>query len=94
MLEATYFSVIFLAHANFIIVVSNINKITTDTIYRAITKEDLSNLILNAIKSTRNIKKRTDCSIIYDYLSKLLPNLRLTKRYLKSIRILNKQQYT
>ena len=39
-----------------------------------ITIEDLDNIILNAIKSIRNIKKRPDCSVIYDYLSKLLPN--------------------
>ena len=28
--------------------------------------------MLNAIKSIRNIKKRPDCSVIYDYLIKLL----------------------
>ena len=45
-----------------------------ETIEEAITNEDLDNIILNAIKSIRNIKKRPDCSVIYDYLSKLLPN--------------------
>ena len=30
--------------------------------------------MLNAIKSIRNIKKRPDCSVIYDHLIKLLPN--------------------
>ena len=38
-------------------VVSNINDITIGTIDEAIANEDLDNLILNAIKSIRNIKK-------------------------------------
>ena len=54
-------------------VVSNINGIT-EIIDEAIVNEDLDNLTLNAIKSTRNIKKRLDCSVIYDYLIKILPN--------------------
>ena len=45
-----------------------------ETIDEAIANEDLDNLILNAIKSIGNIKKRPDCSVIYDYLIKLLPN--------------------
>ena len=53
---------------------SNMNDITTETINEAIVNEVLDNLILNAIKSIRNIKKRPDCSVIYDYLIKLLPN--------------------
>ena len=55
-------------------VVSNVNSITTETIGEAISNEDLDNLILNAIKSIGNIKKRPDCSTIYDCLIKLLPN--------------------
>ena len=46
-------------------VVSNIDDITKDTIDEAIANEDLDNLMLNAIKLTRNIKKRPDCSVIY-----------------------------
>ena len=61
-------------------VVSNINDITTETIDEAIANEDLDNLILNAIKSIRNFKKRPDCSVIYNYLIRLLPILRLTKK--------------
>ena len=61
-------------------VVSNINDIITETIYEAIANEDLDNLILNAIKSIRNIKKRLDCSAIYDYLIKLLPNSDINKK--------------
>ena len=45
------------------------------TIDEAISNEDLDNLILNAIKSIRNIKKKgPDCFVIYDYLIKFLPN--------------------
>ena len=83
-----YFSGIFLAHANFTRVVSNINDITTDTIDEAIANEDLDNVILNAIKSIRNIKKRPDCSVIYDYLSKLLPNSEIYEK-----NILNRLEY-
>ena len=61
-------------------VVSNINDITTETIDEAIANEDLDNLILNAIKSIRNIKKRPDCSVIYDYLIKLLPNSEINEK--------------
>ena len=61
-------------------VVSNINDITTDTIDEAIANEDLDNLMLNAIKLTRNIKKRPDCSVNYDYLSKLLLNAEINKK--------------
>ena len=61
-------------------VISNINNITTDTIEEAIANKDLDNLILNAIKSIRNIKKRPDCSVIYDYLSKLLPNSEINEK--------------
>ena len=59
---------------------SNINDITTETINKATANEDLDNLILNAIKSIRNFKKRPDCSVIYNYLIRLLPILRLTKK--------------
>ena len=54
----------------------------------AIANEDLDNLILNAIKSIRNIKKRPDCSVIYDYLIKLLPNSEINKE-----RISNRLEY-
>ena len=46
--------------------VSNINNITATTIDGAIASKDLDNLILNAIKPIRNIKKRPYCSVIYD----------------------------
>ena len=59
---------------------SNINDITTETINEAIVNEDLDNLTLNAIKSIRNIKKRPDCSVIYDYLIKLLPNSEINEK--------------
>ena len=73
---------------------SNINNITTETINEAIANEDLDNLILNAIKSIRNIKNRPDCSVIYDYPIKLLPNSEINeKKHLESIRILIKQEY-
>ena len=39
-----------------------------ETIDEATANEDLDNFILNAIKLIRNIKKRPDCSVIYDYL--------------------------
>ena len=61
-------------------VVSNTHDITTKTIDEAIANEDLDNLILNAIKSIRNIKKRPDCSAIYDYLIKLLPNSEINEK--------------
>ena len=38
-----------------------------ETIDEAIANENLDNLILNAIKSIRNVKKRPDCFVIYDY---------------------------
>ena len=69
-------------------VVSNINDITIETIDEAIANEDLDNLILNAIKSIRNIKKRPDCSVIYDYIIKLLPNSEINKE-----RISNRLEY-
>ena len=75
-----YFSGIFLAYAKFAMIDSNINDITTETINKATANEDLDNLILNAIKSIRNFKKRPDCSVIYNYLIRLLPILRLTKK--------------
>ena len=51
-----------------------------ETIDEAIANEDLDNLILNAIKSIGNIKKRPDCSVIYDYLIKLLPNSEIKEK--------------
>ena len=64
----------------FTMVVSNINNITTETIEEAVANEDLDDLILNAIKSIRNTKKRPDCSVIYDYLTKLLPNSEINEK--------------
>ena len=61
-------------------VVSNIKDITTEAIEEVIANEDLDNLILNAIKSIKNIKKRPDCSVIYDYLIKLLPNSEINEK--------------
>ena len=61
-------------------VVSNINDITTETADEAIDNDDLDNLILNATKSIRNIKKLPDCSVIYDYLIKLLPNSEINEK--------------
>ena len=46
----------------------------------AIANEDLDNLILNATKSIRNIKKLPDCSVIYDHLIKLLPNSEINEK--------------
>ena len=60
--------------------ISNINGITTQIIDEAIANEDLDDLILNAIKSIRNIKTHPACSVIYDYLSKLLPNSEITEK--------------
>ena len=54
--------------------------ITIETIDEAIANEDFDNLILSAIKSKRNIKKRPDCSVIYDYLIKLLPNSEVNEK--------------
>ena len=65
-------------------VVSNINDITMETIGVAIANIDLDNLILNAIKSVRNIKKYPDCSVIYDYLCKSLPNSETNKIYISN----------
>ena len=42
--------------------VSNINDITTETNIEAIAIDDLENLILNAIKSDKNIIKLPYCS--------------------------------
>ena len=42
--------------------VSNINDITTETNIEAIAIDDLENLMLNAIKSDKNIIKLPDCS--------------------------------
>ena len=51
-----------------------------ETIDEAIANENLDNLILNAIKSIRNVKKRPDCSVIYDINVNYNQILRLTKK--------------
>ena len=61
-------------------VVLNVNDITTETIEEAIASEDLDNLILNVIKLIRNIKKHPGCSVIHDYLIKLLPNSKINEK--------------
>ena len=60
------------------------NCITMETFEEIITNNDLDDLILNAIKSIRNNKKRPDCSSIYDYLSKSLSNSDITKELISS----------
>ena len=45
----------------------------------AISNEYIDDLIMNVIKSIRNMKKRPDGSSIYDYISKLLSNSNITK---------------
>ena len=64
------------------VVVSKINNITTETIIEGIAIEDLQNLILNAIKSEKNMIKLSDYSLSYDYLSKSPHHqiLKLTKK--------------
>ena len=61
-----------------------------ETIDEATANEDLHNLILNAIKSIRNIKKCPDCSVIYDYLIKILPN---TKKIINEENVSNRLEY-
>ena len=51
-------------------VISYINDTTAETIDGEIAKEDLDNVILNAIRSIRSI----ELLIIYEYLSDSLPN--------------------
>ena len=70
-ISLVYFSGIFLAYANFTMLVSNVNGITTETIDETFANEYLDNLVINALKLIRNIKKLPDCSVIYDYVSKL-----------------------
>ena len=55
-----------------------------ETFEEIITNNDLDDLILNAIKSIRNNKKRPDCSSIYDYLSKSLSNSDIRKELISS----------
>ena len=45
----------------------------------AISHEYIDDLIMNVIKSIRNMKKCPDCSSIHDYISKLLSNSDITK---------------
>ena len=42
--------------------------------------ECTDDLIINVIKSIRNMKKRPDCSSIGDYISKLLSNFDITEK--------------
>ena len=60
------------------------NCITMETLEETITNYDLDDLILNAIKSIRNNKKRPDCSSIYDNLSKSLSNSDISKELISS----------
>ena len=61
-------------------IVANINNINTKNIDELITNKDLDNIILNTIKSRKNIRKRPDCPVIYHYLSKLLPNSEINEK--------------
>ena len=45
----------------------------------AISNKCIDDLIVNVIKSIRNMKKRPDCSSIRDYVSKLLSNSDITE---------------
>ena len=45
----------------------------------AIANEYIDDLIMNVIKSIRNVKKRSDGSSIRDYVSKLLSNSDITE---------------
>ena len=45
----------------------------------AISNEYIDDLIMNVIKSIRNMKKRSDCSSTRDYVSKLLSNSDITE---------------
>ena len=51
-------------------VVSYISDTTAETTDEAISNDELDNLILNTIKSIRNVKS----SIIYEYLNNSLPS--------------------
>ena len=46
----------------------------------AMSNECTDDLIINVIKSIRNMKKRPDCSSIRDYISKLLSNSDITEK--------------
>ena len=50
----------------------------------AISNECLDDLIINVIKSIRNMKKRPDCSSIRDYISKVLSNSDITEEIVQS----------
>ena len=54
----------------------------------AISHEYIDDLIMNVIKSIRNMKKCPDCSSIHDYISKLLSNSDITKEI-----VLNRLHY-
>ena len=45
----------------------------------ATSNEYIDDLIVNVIKSIRNMTKLLDCSSIRDYVSKLLPNSDITE---------------
>ena len=64
--------------------IEDTNCVTMETLEETITNNDFDDLILNAIKSIRNNKKRPDCSSIYDYLSKSLSNSDITKELISS----------
>ena len=54
----------------------------------AMSNECIDNLIMNVIKSIRNMKKSPDCSFIRDYISKLLSNSDITEEI-----VLNRLHY-
>ena len=54
----------------------------------AISNECIDDLIMNVITSIRNMKKRPDCSSIYDYIRKLLSNSDITEEI-----VLNRLHY-
>ena len=55
---------------------------------KAISNECIDDLIMNVITSIRNMKKRPDCSSIYDYIRKLLSNSDITEEI-----VLNRLHY-
>ena len=57
----------------------NINDMTMATNEETISNECIDDLIINVIKSKRNMKTRPDCSSIRDDISKLSSNSDITE---------------